>query len=57
MAAVFANGITTGIYATNSPEMCKYMANHRDVLTLRIEILYDFTQYAYVVHRNLQKSF
>ena len=36
MAAVFANGITTGIYATNSPEMCKYMANHRDVLTLRI---------------------
>ena len=25
LAAVFANGIAAGIYATNSPEACKYI--------------------------------
>ena len=28
LAAIFCNAVATGIYATNSPEMCKYMANH-----------------------------
>jgi len=28
LAAIFANSMATGIYSTNSPEMCKYMANH-----------------------------
>ena len=37
MAAVFANGITTGIYATNSPEMCKYMAIHSHSNILVVE--------------------
>ena len=27
LAAIFANSMATGIYSTNSPEMCKYMAN------------------------------
>ena len=37
MAAVFANGITVGIYATNSPEMCQYMANHSRCNILVVE--------------------
>jgi long-chain-fatty-acid--CoA ligase ACSBG len=28
LAAVFAGSIAAGIYATNSPEMCRFMANH-----------------------------
>jgi len=28
LAAIFCNSIATGIYATNSADMCKYMANH-----------------------------
>ena len=37
MAAVFANGIAVGIYATNSPEMCQYMANHSRCNILVVE--------------------
>ncbi len=28
LAAVLADSFAVGIYATNSPDMCKYMANH-----------------------------
>jgi len=37
LAAIFANSMATGIYSTNSPEMCKYMANHSNANILVVE--------------------
>lgn len=37
LAAIFCNSISTGIYATNSPEMCQYMANHCHANILVVE--------------------
>lgn len=37
LAAIFCNSISTGIYATNSPEMVKYMANHSNANILVVE--------------------
>ena len=37
LAAVFANGLAVGIYATNSPEMCKYMATHSKANIIVVE--------------------
>ena len=37
LAAFFANSIATGIYSTNSPEMCKYMANHSNANIIVVE--------------------
>ena len=37
LAAIFANSMATGIYSTNSPEMCKYMANHSNANIIVVE--------------------
>ena len=37
LAAIFANSMATGIYSTNSPEMCKYMANHSNTNIIVVE--------------------
>ena len=37
LAAIFCNSISCGIYTTNSPDMCKYMANHCKANILVVE--------------------
>jgi len=37
LAAIFANSMATGIYSTNSPEMCKYMVNHSNTNIIVVE--------------------
>merc|ERR1719323_30868 len=37
LAAIFCNAISVGIYTTNSPEMCKYMAEHSKANILVVE--------------------
>ena len=37
LAAIFCNAISVGIYTTNSPQMCKYMAEHSQANILVVE--------------------
>ena len=37
LAAIFANLMATGIFSTNSPEMCKYMINHSNANIIVVE--------------------
>ena len=37
LAAIFCNAISVGIYTTNSPDACKYMADHSNANILVVE--------------------